>query len=128
MVRDCTGLQKKKNICLPEEKRVAEAIKERITNRLKVSYRWIKNNMRREILNYSYSVKNGTGLCDKARILQSSNNCLSKFMQRYNSTKKKCSSKKVNNIDESRVRLQNFHSYFHHMICTKFFITLIKTT
>ena len=37
---------------LPEDKRVAEDIKEKISNRLKVFSRWIKDNMRRYILNY----------------------------------------------------------------------------
>ena len=45
-------LSKKRRIFLPEEKRVAEAIEYRISIRLKASYRWINNNMRRDILNY----------------------------------------------------------------------------
>ena len=52
VVRDCTGLQERKKMILSEEKRVAEAIEERISNRLKVSYRRINNNIRKEILNY----------------------------------------------------------------------------
>ena len=64
---------------LPEEKSVDEDIKEIIGNSIKVSYRWIYNKMRREILNYYYYVDNSTCLCDKSRIFQSSNNWLSKF-------------------------------------------------
>ena len=41
-----------------------------------------KNNTRKEILNYKKYVENGTWLFDKAKIPQSSNNWLSKFMQR----------------------------------------------
>ena len=40
-------------------------------------------------------------------------------MQRYNITKNKHSNKKVKKIEESRVRCQRFHSYFHHMLFTK---------
>ena len=101
---------------LPEDKRVAGDIKERVSNRLKVSSIWIKKDMSREILNYYYSVGNCTWLSDKDRILQSSNDWLYKFMQHYNFTKKKISNKKVKKLEESRVRYQHFHSYFHHII------------
>ena len=56
---------------LPEQKRVAQAIEQMISSSLKASYRWINNNMRKDILNYYYSVDNGTWLCDKAIIFQS---------------------------------------------------------
>ena len=52
----------------------------------------------KDILNYYYFVENGTWLCDKARIFQSSNNWLSKFMQRYNFNKNKHSNEKVNKL------------------------------
>ena len=45
-------VSKKTRIFLPEEKRVAEAIEYRIISRLKTSYIWIKNNMRKDIRNY----------------------------------------------------------------------------
>ena len=46
---------KKRRIFIPEEKRVAEAIEYIISSSIKVSYIWIKNNMRKDILNYYYS-------------------------------------------------------------------------
>ena len=70
MVSDCTGIQEKKNIYLTEDKKVYEAINERTSIRIKVYSIWIKNNMRKDILNYYYSMGNGTWLCDKARIYQ----------------------------------------------------------
>ena len=33
----------------------------------------------------------------------------------------KHNNKKVNKIEESRIRYQRFHSYFHHMLCTNNF-------
>ena len=77
--------------------------------------------MSSEILNSYYSMVNYTWLCDKVRIFQSSNNWMSNFMQRYNFAKKKCSNKKSNTLEESRLRCQRFHSYFNHMLCTNNF-------
>ena len=62
--------KKKRGIFVPEEKRTGEDIKERRRNMLRMSSRWINNKIRREILNYYYSVENGTWLCDKNRIFQ----------------------------------------------------------
>ena len=45
--------------------------------------------MRREILKYYYSLDDGTWLCDKSSILQSSKSFLSKFMHSYNFINKK---------------------------------------
>ena len=42
-------------------------------------------------------------------------------MQSYNFTKNKHSNKKVKKIEESRVRCQHFHLYFHLMIFTNNF-------
>ena len=56
---------------LPEEKMVANAIKDMTRNRLKVSPRWINKNTMKDILNYFYSVDNDTWLWDKSRLLQS---------------------------------------------------------
>ena len=56
---------------LPADKRFSKAMKERISNRLKEYSIWIKKNMRKEILNYYYSVENDTWLCDKPIISQS---------------------------------------------------------
>ena len=74
--------------------------------------------MSREILNYYYYVYNGTLLCDKSILFQSSNNWLSKFMHRYNFTKNKHSHKKVKKFEGSRIICQRFHSYFYHIFCT----------
>ena len=57
--------KKKRGIFVPEEESYGQGIKERRRNMLKVSSRWINHNMRRETLNYYYSVYNGTWLCDK---------------------------------------------------------------
>ena len=68
------GLQRyprKEEDFLPEDERVAQAIEQRISSSLKASYIWIKNNKRKDILNYYYSVENGTWLFDKSRIFQS---------------------------------------------------------
>ena len=43
-----------------------QGIKYRISNRLKVSSKWINNNTRKEILNNHYYVENGIWLCDKS--------------------------------------------------------------
>ena len=48
----------KEEYFLPEYKRFAKAIKEGICNRLKEYSRFIKIKMRKEILNYYYSVEN----------------------------------------------------------------------
>ena len=64
-------VSKKIRIFLPEWKMVAAAIEYRISSMLMVSYRWIKKNMKKDILNYYYSVDNYTWLCDKFIILQS---------------------------------------------------------
>ena len=53
---------KRRSIFGPEEKRVDDAIKKRIMNRLTVSSIWIKQKTRREILNYYYYVDNDTRL------------------------------------------------------------------
>ena len=111
-------------IFLPEEKLVAEDIKERTINSLNVSSRWLKNKMRKDIINYYYSVENGTCLCDKSRIFQSSINLLSKFLQRYNFVHNKHSNQKVNKFGQSRLRCQRFNSYFHNMISTTKFYYL----
>ena len=113
----CTGPQEIRSF-LSEDKRVAGDIKERISNRLKLSSRRINNKISKDILNYFYYVENVTWLCDKARFYQSSNNWLSKFMQRYNFTKNKHSNKKVNKLEESRERCQCLHSYFYHIFFT----------
>ena len=52
----------------------------------------------KDILNCYYFVENGTWLCDKDRIFQSSTNWLSKFMQRYKFNKNKYSNKKVKKL------------------------------
>ena len=49
-------------------------------------------------------------------------------MQCYNLTKNKHSNKKVKKLGESIVRCQRFHSYFHHMICTKQILLWFKKT
>ena len=74
-----------------------------------------------DILNYYHYVENGTCLCDKAIILQSSNNSLSNFMQRFNFTKNKHGKKKVKRLGESIVIYQNLYSYVHHMLFTNNF-------
>ena len=52
----------------------------------------------KDILNYYHYVENGTCLCDKAIILQSSNNWLYEFIQCYNFNNNKHSNKKVNKL------------------------------
>ena len=64
-----------------------------ISNSFKVYSRIIRNNMRKETLNYYYYMDNGTWLCEKTIIYQASNNCLSKFMQSYKFTKNKAAKK-----------------------------------
>ena len=61
----------KEEYFLPKDKRFAMAIKERISNRLKEYYRWIKNKTWKEILNYYYLMEYETWLCDKSILLQS---------------------------------------------------------
>ena len=61
----------KEEFFLPEDKMFSDAIKERISKRLKKYSRRIKNKMRKEILNYYYSVDNDTWLCDKDILFQS---------------------------------------------------------
>ena len=56
---------------------------------LKVSSRWINHKIKRGVVNSYNSVENGTLLCDKASLSQSSNNWLSKFMHGYNFINKK---------------------------------------
>ena len=117
----CWGLHRspiKYDYSLPEKKFFAKDIKDIISNSMKVSYRWLKKQLRKEILNHYYSVDNVTRLCHKPKIFQSSSNCLSKFVQRYNLTKNKHSNKKVKKLWESRLRCQGFHSYFRHIIFT----------
>ena len=66
------GLHKspiKEEVFLPGDKMVYKSIKDSTSNSIKVSSRWMKKNIRKEILNYYYSVENGTCLCDKYRIL-----------------------------------------------------------
>ena len=113
MVRDCTGIQKRR--FLPEENWVVEAIKDIISNGNKVSSSWINNKIRKDILNINCSVENGTWLCDKAIITQSWNNCLSKFMKCCNFNKNK--HRKKQKLERSRVRYHRFRSYFYHMLC-----------
>ena len=83
----------KRRTFLPEQKGVAEDIKQRISSRHKLSYILINNNMSSEILNSYYSMVNYTWLCDKVRIFQSSNNWMSDFIQSYNFINKKHSKK-----------------------------------
>ena len=74
-------LIKEETFFISEDKSNGGAIKDRRSNRIKVSIRWIHYKVRIEILNSYYYVYNGTWLCDKSRILQSSQICLYKFMQ-----------------------------------------------
>ena len=56
---------------LPEYKGFVEDFKERISNRFKEYFRWIKNKMMKDIVNYYYSIENDTCFCDKAILFQS---------------------------------------------------------
>ena len=57
-------VSQKRGICAPEEKSAGKDIKGMKRNMLKASSVWINHNIRREILNYYYSVDNGTWLFD----------------------------------------------------------------
>ena len=73
--------KKIRGVFLPEEKRDGWAIKDRIRNSIKVSSICINHNIGREILNSFYSVDNGTCLCGKFRLSQSSKSWMYKFMK-----------------------------------------------
>ena len=83
--------------------------------------------MRRDILKYYYYVQIGTWSCEKDRIFQSSKNWLSRFMPRYNFTKKKLSNKKVKDIEEMRAICQFLHSFFFTCFIIKIVIHLNPT-
>ena len=78
-----------RGVHVPEDKMSYEAIKYRISNRLKFSSIWINNKMSRGVINFYYSVENGTWLCDQAIIFQSSKNFLYNFIQSYKFIQKK---------------------------------------
>ena len=95
--------KKRIGVFVPEEKRDGKAIKERITNRLKVSSICINHETRICILNSYYSVENDTLLCDKFRIFQSSKIWMSNFMQSYNLINKNHRNEKYLESEEIRV-------------------------
>ena len=110
--------KKIRGISGPGEEIVAGDIKYRRINMLKVSSIYINKKMSRQILNYYYSVENGTWSCYKSRLFQLSNNWQSKFMQCYNSNKNKQINKKSKGLEAIEVRFQHFYSSFSHMLHT----------
>ena len=119
---------KRRGIFVPEQKSTGEYIKERRSNRLKVSSIWINHKMVRKILNSYYSIENGTWLYDKYRLLQSSMIWLSKFLHNYNFIKNKHSNKNEKEPEEIRVRCKRFHSSFHQINLLKKLFLWSKNT
>ena len=93
-----------------------------------MSSRWIDQKKSREILNSYFSMENGTWLCDKSRIFQSSDSCLYKFIHSYNSIKNKHGNENDKEPEEIILICQRFHSFFTTRFVLTIVIPLVQTT